>query len=131
MKTSVSGSMKAIGLWGVAMLIPLLLWYLKSSEFKVSVFLLYPIVISMFSRVGWFWVRPELVAYSSIIAFIYGSILRLNKNVDKALADPEHNKGASAAALTSMAFVFLISMFLMGLYYKPLYNPNNFGSSPY
>jgi hypothetical protein len=131
MKTGISSSMKAVTLWAVAMLIPLLLWYLKSSEFKVSVFLLFPIVISMFSRIGWFWVRPELVAYSSIIAFLYGSVLRLNKKVDAALAEPDSDKATSAIALSSMVFVFLLSMFLMGTYYKALYNPENFGSSPY
>ena len=131
MKTGFPSSMKAIALWSVAMLIPLLLWYLKSSEFKVSVFLLFPIVVSMFSRIGWFWVRPELVAYSSIIAFCYGTILRMNKKVDAALADPDSDKATSATALTSMVFVFLLTMFLMGTYYKPLYNPENFGASPY
>ena len=109
------------------MLIPLILWYVESGEFKTVMFLLYPIVMSMLSRTGWFWVRPEIVAYSSIIAFLYGMVLNRSGNVRKSLDDPQSNKATSATALTSITVVFLACMVLLSIYYKPMYNPDNFG----
>jgi hypothetical protein len=126
METNFAAILKGVGLWALTLVIPLLLWYIKSSEFKTFVFLLYPIVISMFSRIGWFWVRPEILAYSSIIAFAYGSLLNRIPSVEKALEDPQSDKTVSAVTLTSIVLFFLLSMILMGMYYKPLYNMANF-----
>lgn len=126
METNFAAILKGTGLWALTLVVPLLLWYIKSSEFKTFVFLLYPIIISMFSRIGWFWVRPEILAYSSIIAFAYGSLLNRIPAVEKALEDPQSDKTVSAVTLTSIVLFFLISMALMGMYYKPLYNMANF-----
>ena len=126
METNFAAVLKGTGLWALTLVIPLLLWYIKSSEFKTFVFLLYPIIISMFSRIGWFWVRPEILAYSSIIAFAYGSLLNRIPSVEKALEDPQSDKTVSAVTLTSIVLFFLLSMALMGMYYKPLYNMANF-----
>jgi nitrate reductase NapE component len=126
METNFAAILKGTGLWAIALVVPLLLWYIDSSEFKTFVFLLYPVMISMFSRIGWFWVRPEILAYSSIIAFAYGSLLNRIPAVDKALSDPKSDKAVSAVTLTSIVLFFLLSVALMGMYYKPLYNMSNF-----
>ena len=112
--------------WTIAMLIPLILWYVESGEFKTIMFLLYPIVMTLLSRTGWFWVRPEIVAYSSIIAFLYGMVLNRSESVRKSLDDPQSNKAVSATALTSITVVFLACMVLLSVYFKPMYNPENF-----
>lgn len=127
MKTPFSTVFTGAITWTIAMLIPLILWYVESGEFKTVMFLLYPIVMSMLSRTGWFWVRPEIVAYSSIIAFLYGMVLNRSGNVRKSLDDPQSNKATSATALTSITVVFLACMVLLSIYYKPMYNPDNFG----
>lgn len=126
METNLAAILKGTGLWAIALVVPLLLWYIDSSEFKTLVFLLYPVMISMFSRIGWFWVRPEILAYSSITAFAYGSLLNRIPAVDKALSDPKSDKAVSAVTLTSIVLFFLLSVALMGMYYKPLYNMSNF-----
>ena len=125
-KTSLSVAATGTALWAVALLVPLILWYVNSGEFKTMVFLTYPVIISALSRVGWFWVRPEILAYSSIIAFIYGTLLRRNENVRKAMDDPKENKSLSALVLSSIAVVFLAMVMLFSIYVKPMYNPENF-----
>ena len=126
MKTALPTVFAGATMWVIAMLIPLILWYVNSGEFKTVMFLLYPIVMSMLSRTGWFWVRPEIVAYSSIIAFLYGMVLNRSESVRKSLDDPQSNKAVSATALTSITVVFLACMVLLSVYFKPMYNPENF-----
>jgi len=108
------------------MLIPLILWYVESGAFKTIMFLLYPVLMSLLSRTGWFWVRPEIVAYSSIMTFLYGMALNNIGTVSKSLSDPQSNKAVSATALTSITVVFLACMVLLSVYFKPMYNPENF-----
>ena len=126
MKTALSTIFTGTALWTLAMVIPLILWYVNSGEFKTAMFLIYPMIISILSRTGWFWVRPEILAYSSIIAFLYGTILRRNENVRKSMDDPQSNKTVSAVSLTSITAVFLITVVLLSMYFKPMYNPENF-----
>lgn len=126
MKTAPSTIFAGVALWTLAMLVPLILWYVNSGEFKTAMFLVYPMVISILSRTGWFWVRPEILAYSSIIAFLYGTLLRRNEEVRKSMDNPQSNKAVSAVSLTSITIVFLVSVVLMSLYFKPMYNPENF-----
>jgi hypothetical protein len=104
----------------------LILWYVNSGEFKTAMFLVYPMIISILSRTGWFWVRPEILAYSSIIAFLYGTALRRNDEVRKSMDNPQHNKTVSAISLTSITLLFLLCIVLLSLYFKPMYNPENF-----
>lgn len=126
MKTAPSTIFAGVALWTLAMLVPLILWYVNSGEFKTAMFLVYPMVISILSRTGWFWVRPEILAYSSIIAFLYGTLIRRNEEVRKSMDNPQSNKAVSAVSLTSITIVFLVSVVLMSLYFKPMYNPENF-----
>ena len=126
MKTALSTVLTGTALWTLAMVIPLILWYVNSGEFKTAMFLVYPMIISILSRTGWFWVRPEILAYSSIIAFIYGTLLRRNEEVRKSMDNPQYNKGVSAVSLTSITMVFLMCIVLLSIYFKPMYNPENF-----
>lgn len=126
MKTAPATIFTGAALWTLAMVIPLILWYVNSGEFKTAMFLVYPMIISILSRTGWFWVRPEILAYSSIIAFLYGTLLRRNEEVRKSMDDPQSNKAVSAVSLTSITVVFLLGVVLMSMYFKPMYNPENF-----
>jgi hypothetical protein len=128
MKTALSTIFTGTALWTLAMVIPLIMWYVNSGEFKTAMFLIYPMVISILSRTGWFWVRPEILAYSSIIAFLYGTLLRRNENVRKSMDEPQFNKTVSAVSLTSITAVFLLAVVLLSMYFKPMYNPENFSS---
>ena len=126
MKTALSTVLTGTALWTLAMVIPLILWYVNSGEFKTAMFLVYPMIISILSRTGWFWVRPEILAYSSIIAFLYGTALRRNDEVRKSMDSPQYNKAVSAVSLTSITVVFLLCIVLLSIYFKPMYNPENF-----
>ena len=126
MKTGIATILTGTSLWTLAMVIPLILWYVNSGEFKTIMFLVYPLVISILSRTGWFWIRPEILAYSSIIAFLYGNLLRRNDEVRKSMDNPQSNKAVSAVSLTSITVVFLLCIMLLSMYFKPMYNPENF-----
>ena len=126
MKTALSTVFTGTALWTLAMVIPLIIWYVNSGEFKTAMFLVYPMIISILSRTGWFWVRPEILAYSSIIAFLYGTLLRRNEEVRKSMDDPQYNKAVSAVSLTSITLIFLVCVALLSIYFKPMYNPENF-----
>ena len=126
MKTALSTVFTGTALWTLAMAIPLIIWYVNSGEFKTAMFLVYPMIISILSRTGWFWIRPEILAYSSIIAFLYGTLLRRNEEVRKSMDDPQSNKAVSAVSLTSITVVFLMCIVLLSIYFKPMYNPENF-----
>jgi hypothetical protein len=127
----VSAVFTAILLWAVAIVAPILFWYLDSHEFKTILFLAYPVLLSLLSRTGAFWVREDFIAYSSIAAFLFAVLLNLSPNVRESLKEPEKNKALSGVVLSSIGLVFLITMGSMGLFYKPIYNPANFSSNPF
>lgn len=127
-KTKPVVALKGVGLWAIAMVFPLLLWYINSGEFRTMVFLIYPVIISLLSRNGYFWIVPEILAFSSILAFAYGTLLRNNKNARVAMDNPKENKGLSAVTLTSIALIFLASVLLMGIYAIPMYRSSNFAA---
>ena len=127
-KTKPAVALKGVGLWAIAMVFPLLLWYINSGEFKTMVFLIYPVIVSLLSRNGYFWIVPEILAFSSILAFVYGTLLRINKNTRAAMDNPRKNKGLSAVTLTSIAIVFLASVMLLGVYAIPMYRSSNFAA---
>ena len=120
----------AVFLWAVAIVAPMLFWYLDSHEFKTIIFLAYPVILSLLSRTGAFWVREDFIAYSSIAAFLFAVLLNMSPSVRESLKEPEKNKPLSGVALASIGAVFLITMASMGLFYKPIYNPLNFGAPP-
>lgn len=127
-RTKPAVALKGVGLWAIAMVFPLLLWYINSGEFKTMVFLIYPVIVSLLSRNGYFWIVPEVLAFSSILAFVYGTLLRINKNARAAMDNPRENKGLSAVTLTSIAIVFLASLMLLGVYAIPMYRSSNFAA---
>lgn len=127
-RTKPAVALKGVGLWAIAMVFPLLLWYINSGDFKTMVFLIYPVIVSLLSRNGYFWIVPEVLAFSSILAFVYGTLLRINKNARAAMDNPRENKGLSAVTLTSIAIVFLASLMLLGVYAIPMYRPSNFAA---
>lgn len=127
-KTKPITALKGTALWAIAMIFPLLLWYINSGEFKTMVFLIYPVIVSMLSRNGYFWISPEILAFSSILAFSYGTLIRINKKARDAMDNPRENKGLSAVTLTSIAIVFLSCIMLLGIYVIPMYRRSNFAA---
>jgi hypothetical protein len=128
LKTKPIVAAKGVGLWAIAMIVPFLLWYINSGKFKTMVFLIYPVIVSILSRNGYFWISPEILAFSSILAFGYGTLIRINKDVRDAMDNPREKKALSAVTLTSIAVVFLGCVMLLGLYAIPMYRPSNFAA---
>lgn len=125
-KTKLPTVLKGASLWAIALMFPLVLWYVKSGEFKTLVFLVYPIILSLLSRSGLFWIRSNFIAFSSVITFLFALILRQNRRVAKSLENTEDNKEVSAVVLTSVSIVFLLSIIMMGLFVDSLYDSGEF-----
>jgi len=115
-------------LWTVVMVFPLLLWYVNSAQFRIFLYLLYPLILGLVSRQGFFWISLDKLAVSSIITFLVGFLLNLNKKNSNALRNPRANKVRSSLIFVLLSLVFLGIIFGMGQI-TYLYNPSNFGST--
>jgi len=96
MKTAIQDTMIGSGMWGVTMLLPLIIWTINNSEVRMGMLtLVYPILISIFSRSGRFWVSRSIVAYSALFAFLVSTLLRLSSKMRDALDNPAKDRTMS------------------------------------
>ena len=129
-KTDLGQIMGALALWVPVMVLPVLLMYFKNVPFKIfTLTLVYPLMISILSRVGRFWVTRTAIAYASLATLLLSYVLTLSKNNLEALEDPEKDKTRSALLFSAIIFTFLLAMGLTGVIIEPLYNPANFGGA--
>ena len=129
-KTNMNMIIGALALWTPPMVLPVLLMYFNSVPFKIfTLTLFYPLMLSILSRVGRFWVTRTAVAYASLATLFVSYLLtRSDKNVE-ALKDPDNDKNRSALLFSAIIFTFLMAMGLTGVFIEPLYNSANFGGS--
>ena len=123
--TALSATSVALSLWSIVMLIPLLLWYISNKDFRLFLYLFYPVIIAFVSRQGLFWVKMDVIAISSMVTFLVGYLISLNKKAKEAIEKPSTHKGLSSIIFTFLSFVFLAIIFgASRITY--LYNPSNF-----
>ena len=132
-KTSLGMIMGALALWMPTMVLPVLLMYFDNVPFKIfTLTLIYPVMLSILSRVGRFWVARTAVAYASLATLVISYLItrKSDNNID-ALKDPNDSKNRSRSALlfSVIIFTFLMTMGLTGAFIEPLYDVRNFGSS--
>ena len=120
-----SSLVPATVLWTMVMILPLILWYIDSSFFRIFVYLLYPILIGLMSRQGVFWVDMSVIMAASIVTFLLGFLLNLNKGNSNAMKKPRENKVRSALIFTSLSVVYVSIIFAAGNL-RHIYNPKNF-----
>jgi len=126
--TAMSALLPATALWTVIMTIPLVLWYIESAYFRIFTYMLYPVLIGLISRIGYFWVAADKIILISILTFLLGFLLNLNKGNHEAMKKPREHKIRSGLIFTTLTLTFLILLFSIGkLTY--IYNPSNFGTS--
>lgn len=123
--TAMSALIPATILWAMVMIIPLILWYIDSSFFRIFVYLLYPILIALMSRQGVFWIEMGVIMMASILTFLLGFLLNLNKGNSNAMKKPRENKVRSALIFTLLSFVYISIIFAAGKL-RHIYNPKNF-----
>jgi hypothetical protein len=123
--TAMSSLVPATVLWAMVMILPLILWYIDSSFFRIFVYLLYPILIGLMSRQGVFWVDMSVIMAASIVTFLLGFLLNLNKGNSNAMKKPRENKVRSALIFTSLSVVYISIIFAAGKL-RHIYNPKNF-----
>ncbi len=129
-KTDLGMIMGALALWAPAMVLPVLLMYFKNVPFKIfTLTLIYPLMLSILSRVGRFWVTRTAIAYASLATLLLSYLLTLNKNNVEAIENPEKDQTRSALLFSAIVFTFLMAMGLTGVIIEPLYSPANFGGS--
>ncbi len=124
-KTALSATTTALSLWSVVMLIPLLLWFISSKDFRLFLYLFYPIVIAFMSRQGLFWVKLDVIAISSMVTFLIGYLISLNKKAGEAMEKPSEHKGMASLIFTTLSLIFLGIIFGASQV-TYLYNPSNF-----
>jgi len=123
--TALSSLIPAVTLWTIIMILPLILWYIDSAIFRMLVYLLYPIIIALTSRQGVFWIDMVVIMGASIITFLMGLLLNLNKDNRDALKKPRENKVRSAIIFTILSIIFIASLTTAGSI-SHIYNPKNF-----
>ena len=123
--TALSSLVPATALWAMVMIIPLILWYIDSSFFRIFVYLLYPILIALMSRQGVFWIDMSVIMGASIVTFLLGLLLNLNKGNSDAMKKPIENKLRSALIFTFLSLVYVSIIFGAGNI-RHIYNPKNF-----
>lgn len=127
MKTAIQDTMIGSGMWGVTMLLPLIIWTINNSEVRMGMLtLVYPILISIFSRSGRFWVSRSIVAYSALFAFLVSTLLRLSSKMRDALDNPAKDRTMSILGFVTISLSFIICMILISTFIEPMYTPSNF-----
>lgn len=127
MKTSIPDTLAGAGMWGVTMLLPLLIWTINNPEVRMGMLtLVYPILLSIFSRLGRFWVSRSIVAYSALFAFLVSTLLRLSSKMRDALDNPEQDRLMSILGFVTISLSFVICMVLISMFVEPMYTPSNF-----
>ena len=126
--TASSALIPATILWTIVMLFPVVLWYIDSAQFRVFLYLLYPLIIGLISRQGVFWISFGTLAVCSILTFLMGFLLNLNKKNSDAMKKPRENKVRSGLIFAFLSLMFILLIVGLGnLTY--IYNPSNFGST--
>ena len=124
-KTALSTTAVSLSLWSIVMLIPLLLWFISSKDFRLFLYLFYPLIIAFMSRQGMFWVKLEVIAISSIVTFFIGYLISRIKKAKEAMDNPNENKGRASLIFTILSLIFLGNIFLASQV-TYLFNPSNF-----
>lgn len=126
--TALSALLPATVLWTIVMTIPLVLWYVDSAYFRIFLYMLYPVLIAMISRVGTFWVSMDKIALISMLTFLVGFLINLNKGNHEAMKKPREHKVRSGLIFSSLSFLFILLLYIFGTQ-TYIYNPINFGST--
>ena len=124
-QTKSSAIIASVFSWFVALIVPFTSWLYDSSLVKLLTVLIYPLIVSLLAREGFFWVRPEFIALSSVLTFLIGLALRANKKIKEALDKPAQNKQLAFWIFMLLIVIFLSILGGMG-YARYLYNPSNF-----
>lgn len=124
-QTKINAIIASVISWTIALVVPFSSWLYDSSYAKLLTLLVYPLIMALLSREGFFWVRPEFVALSSVLTFLTGLLMRTNKKIKKALDDPSNHKQLAFWMFLIMIFVFIGTMYIIGNL-RYLYNPSNF-----
>ena len=113
-----------IFLWALAMVMPMLLIYVKNAEFKsVMLTLIYPNMLAFLARSGRFWVSQRVIIMASIAAFLLSLTLRAIPSVKKALDDPSADVARSAGVMSALVSFFFIVMAAIS-FSDGMYNSN-------
>jgi hypothetical protein len=106
-----SDLMKGLGLWAIAMLLPLIMMNISNPSQIVLFTLIYPNVIAFLSRSGRFWVSQSVVAVASIVTVAVVLLLRMSQQSRDAL-DGDKNRPLKGTLLATIILTFFLTMAL-------------------
>lgn len=124
-QTKTSAIIASVISWIIALVVPFTSWMSDNSHTKLLTILVYPLIVALLAREGFFWVRPEFVALSSVLTFLTGLLMRTNKKIRAALDDPPRHRQLAFWMFFIMILVFVSTIFILGNL-RYLYNPSNF-----
>jgi hypothetical protein len=109
-----SDLMKGIGLWAIAMLIPLVMMNVGNPSQLLMFTLLYPNIIAFLSRSGRFWVSQSVVAVASIITTAVLVLLRMSQQSRDAM-DGSKSPALKGTLLATILVTFFLTMALASM----------------
>jgi hypothetical protein len=114
--------MWAILIWMIPMIVPILFMYLDSVDFKMFMLaFIYPLMLSILSRSGRFWLKRSVILMSSITTFTATYFMMKYDKNREAIQKPTENKSRSALIFTAIMVAFALGIVLAGTF-ETLYN---------
>jgi len=114
--------MWAILIWMIPMIVPILFMYLDSVNFKMFMLaFIYPLMLSILSRSGRFWLKRSVILMSSITTFTATYFMMKYDKNREAIQKPTENKSRSALIFTAIMVAFALGIVLAGTF-ETLYN---------
>ena len=128
-KTSLNALIPAVLLWSLPFIFLVIIQYIKNAEAKsILMAVIYPLLISFISRNARFWVKRSALSIPALITLLYILLItssKYKKNQD-AIVKPTDNKTRSGLVFASIVVMFMLIMFLNGVFVENIYDPSNF-----
>ena len=128
-KTSLNALIPAVLLWSLPFIFLVIIQYIKNAEAKsILMAVIYPLLISFISRNARFWVKRSALSIPALITLLYILLItssKYKKNQD-AIVNPTDNKTRSGLVFASIIVIFMLIMFLNGVFVENIYDPSNF-----
>ena len=128
-KTPLDALTPAVLLWSLPFIFLVIIQYIKNAEAKsILMAVIYPLLISFISRNARFWVKRSALSIPALITLLYILLItssKYKKNQD-AIVNPTVDKTRSGLVFASIIVMFMLIMFLNGVFVENIYDPSNF-----
>ena len=130
MSTATLDLFKGVSLWAIAMVIPVIMMCVPNATARIILLtLIYPTMLSFFSRFGHFWVSHGVVYAACGLTLLFSWLLTLSPQAKDAIENPEKNEAIAGSVMGSILALFLIIMFVASKWGISMYDISNFNKN--